>query len=155
MLDQIPEGERALLLAFLSIAAAAAVLAWRAFRTPVSSPQRLVAELRLVQFGGGILVFSAGAAIGLTALAADRPGVALEVMIALGFVVVAGTIVLRDPREALPLLAMAFAAHALIDILHRPGMLSPDLAPRWFVVGCAVHDVVMGALCYLPVIRRG
>jgi hypothetical protein len=50
---------------------------------------------------------------------------------------------------------MAFAAHALIDILHRPGMLSPDLAPRWFVVGCAVHDVVMGALCYLPVIRRG
>lgn len=150
----VSEGARALLLAAASVTLGAVVLAWRVIRTPVSSPERLIAELRLAQLSGGILVFTAGAALGLAAIQADQPGTALEVMIALGFLVAVAVIVLRDPREALPLLALAFAAHALIDVLHRPGMLPDDLAPRWFVTGCALHDVALGIVCYVPVLRR-
>ena len=34
------------------------------------------------------------------------------------------------------------------------GMLPEALAPRWYSIGCAVYDVYIGALCYLPVLRR-
>ena len=31
----------------------------------------------------------------------------------------------------------------------------PDgLTPRWYAIGCAVYDVYVGALCYLPILRR-
>jgi hypothetical protein len=36
-----------------------------------------------------------------------------------------------------------------VDIAHRPGWLSPDLAPRWYIVGCASFNVYLAALCYL------
>ena len=46
------------------------------------------------------------------------------------------------------------ARHAVVDILHRPGLLPEDLAPRWYSIGCAVYDVYLGALCYLPMLKR-
>jgi hypothetical protein len=54
----------------------------------------------------------------------------------------------------LTIIALAFAAHAIVDVAHRPGLLPEGLAPRWYAVGCAVYDVVIGAVCYLPVLRR-
>jgi hypothetical protein len=33
-------------------------------------------------------------------------------------------------------------------------MLPVGLAPRWYAISCAVYDVYIGALCYLPVLRR-
>ena len=41
-----------------------------------------------------------------------------------------------------------------LDIAHRPGLLSPEIAPRWFLISCAVYDTAAGALCYLPILRR-
>ena len=44
-------------------------------------------------------------------------------------------------------------AHAVLDVAHRPGAL-PGIAPRWYLVGCAIYDVYIGALCYLPILKR-
>jgi hypothetical protein len=74
--------------------------------------------------------------------------------LSVGFFVVAFTSMLRDPRQALTMLALAFAAHAILDVAHRPGLLPADVAPRWYLIGCAVYDVCIGALCYLPILRR-
>ena len=50
--------------------------------------------------------------------------------------------------------AIGFAAHAVTDVMHRPGMLPSDLAPQWYFVGSACLDAVVGALCYLPLLKR-
>ena len=49
---------------------------------------------------------------------------------------------------ALMTLAIAFVAHALVDIAHRPGWLSPAIAPQRFIAGCAAYDVYVAALCF-------
>ena len=61
---------------------------------------------------------------------------------------------MRDPRQALTILALAFAAHAVLDVAHQPGFLPDSLAPRWYSIGCAIYDAYIGALCYLPILRR-
>jgi hypothetical protein len=33
-------------------------------------------------------------------------------------------------------------------------VLPDEIAPRWYIVGCAIYDLVIGAICYLPVLRR-
>lgn len=129
-------------------------LAVRASRIPVSSAGRLVAEFRVIQLGSLVLVLVAGAYLGFSAAAEARPGVGMDVVLALGYLVVAGVALTRDPREALTLLALAFASHALLDIVHRPGLLPSGIAPRWYSIGCASFNVYMGALCYLPILRR-
>jgi hypothetical protein len=68
--------------------------------------------------------------------------------------VVAGFTLVRDPRQGLTIVALGFAAHALVDIAHQPGILADGIAPRWYVVGCAVFDVYIGAVAYLPMLRR-
>ena len=60
----------------------------------------------------------------------------------------------QDPRLALTIVAIGFAAHAVTDVMHRPGMLPSDLAPQWYFVGSACLDAVVGALCYLPLLKR-
>ena len=84
----------------------------------------------------------------------NQPGVGLDVALALGFLLIAAVTMVRDPRQALTIVALAFAGHAVVDVLHRPGLLPEDLAPRWYSIGCAVYDVYLGALCYLPMLRR-
>ena len=56
--------------------------------------------------------------------------------------------------QALTLLALGFGAHAIVDIAHRPGVLPDGIAPQWYTVGCAIYDVIIGALCYIPILRR-
>jgi hypothetical protein len=148
------EAARTVAVAFTGLAAG---LAWYAIRTaaiPTNSPDRLVAELRLAQFAALLLSMTAGTYIGFAAIRETQPGVGMDIALAVGFLVVAATTLVRDPRQALTILALAFASHAVVDIAHRPGLLTEGLAPRWYLISCAVYDVCIGALCYLPILRR-
>jgi len=150
----VSEALRTVLIAFGALAAG---LAWQSIRTaaiPAASPERLIAELRLAQMAALLLTLSAGAYIGFAVAREHEPGVGLDIAISVSFLLVAAVTMLRDPRQALTIVALAFAAHAVVDIGHRPGLLPEALAPRWYAVGCAVYDVLMGAVCYLPVLRR-
>ena len=149
------EALRTVAVAFLGLAAG---FTWYALRTsliPTSSPDRLVAELRLSQLAALLLAMTAGAYVGLAvAHESNLPGVGFDVALAVGFFVLAATTLVRDPRQALTILALGFAAHALVDVAHRPGWLADGIAPRWYLVSCAVYDLCIGALCYLPILRR-
>lgn len=134
-------------------ASALAWFSWRLTRTPPDAPERIVGELRLSQAGSALLVLNAAVYAGLAAASDATPGAAADVAIAGAFTGAALLAHLRDPRAALTLLAAAFAAHALVDIAHRPGLL-PVIAPRWLAVGGAAFDLVFAAICFLPVLRR-
>ena len=148
------EAARTVLIAFGALAAGFTWQAARVAATPASSPQRLIGELRLAQLGALLLTLSAGAYIGFAIVRENAPGVGLDIALAVGFMIVSAIAMLRDPRQALTIVAIAFAAHAIIDVGHRPGLLPEGLAPRWYSIACAVYDVYIGALCYLPVLRR-
>jgi hypothetical protein len=137
--------------------ASGAGFVWLSLRTlqlDANTPNRLIAELRLAQIGALLLAFVAGAYIGFAGVANTNAGGGLDIALALGFFVVAASAPTRDPREALIILAIAFVAHAVVDILHRPGALSVGIVPQWYLIGCAVYNIAIGALCYLPVLRR-
>ena len=129
-------------------------LSLRTLQLDTNAPNRLIAELRLAQTGALLLAFVAGAYIGFAGVANATAGGGLDIALALGFFVVAASAQTRDPREALIILAIAFVAHAIVDILHRPGALSVGIVPQWYLIGCAVYNVAIGALCYLPVLKR-
>jgi hypothetical protein len=148
------ETVRAIILAALATLGMVGWMSVRALRQGVNTPDRLVAELRLAQLCAVVLALTAGSYIGLAASQETSPGGGLDVAFAMGLLVVAVLAPLRDPNEALLALALAFAAHAALDVLHRPGLLADGLAPRWFALGCAVHNVIAGAFCYAPVLRR-
>ena len=141
----------------MAAAVVAALFSWQSIRTAAiaaASPERLVGELRLSQLGSLLLALSAGAYVGIAATHELTLGVGLDVAIVLGFFLVAAWTMLQDPRTALTVLALAFAAHAVFAVAHRPGLLPDGIVPRWYTIGCAVYDVVIGALCYLPMLRR-
>jgi hypothetical protein len=150
----VAEATRTIALVAVALTVMIAWLSVRALRIAPDAPDRLVAELRLAQVAALVLAFVAAGLVGLTAAQPSAPGSGLDVALALGFLVLAITATLRDPREALTILALAFAAHALVDVLHRPGFLPEGLVPRWYAVGCASVNLIVGALCYLPVPRR-
>ena len=148
------EALRTTLVAFVAFGAG---FTWQSVRTsaiPTSSPQRLVDELRLAQMAALLLVFAAGAYVGFGVAHENDLGVGFDIALAVCFLLVAAFTMVREPRQALTILALAFAAHAVVDVAHRPGLLPEGLAPRWYAIGCAVFDVYIGALCYLPVLRR-
>jgi hypothetical protein len=150
----VTEGTRALLLAALTTLGMVGWMAIRALRLASPAPDRLIAELRLAQVSAVVLAFTAGAYVGLAAAHHGLSGAGLDVAFALGFLVVAVLAPLRDPHEALLAIALAFAGHAVLDVLHRPDLLAEGVVPRWFAIGCAIHNVLAGALCYAPVFRR-
>ena len=148
------EALRTVVIAFGGLAA---LLTWQSIRTasiPTASPERLIEELRLAQMAALLLSLTAGAYIGFAVVRENEPGVGLDIALTVGFLLVAALAMVRDPRQALTIVALAFAAHAVVDVAHRPGLLPEALAPRWYAIGCAVYDVVIGAVCYLPVLRR-
>lgn len=148
------EASRTLLIAGVALAAG---FTWQGVRTmviPVASPDRLVAELRLAQIAALLLATTAGAYIGFAVTHESQAGSGLDVAIAVGFFLVAAATLVRDPRQALTIVALAFAAHAVVDIAHQPGGLPEGVAPRWYAVGCAIFDVYIGAVAYLPILRR-
>jgi len=150
----VSEALRTTLVAFAALGIG---FTWQSVRTssiPISSPQRLIDELRLAQMAALLLVLAAGAYIGFAVAHENDLGVGFDIALAVCFLLVAGVTMVRDPRQALTIVALAFAAHAIVDVAHRPGLLPEGLAPRWYAIGCAVFDVYIGALCYLPVLRR-
>ena len=139
---------RLLLVAAVLSASALAAFAWRLMRSDPGAPERLIGELRLAQAGAILLAVVGGAWLGLgVAHEADLLS-GLDVSIAIVYAILAILAMQLEPRQALLLLAAAFVAHALIDIAHRDGGLSPAVAPRWFIVGCAAYDVFVGAVCF-------
>ena len=148
------EGLRTVAVAFIGLAAG---FTWHAVRTaliPPSSPDRLVSELRLAQFAALLLSLTAGSYIGFAVAHEAQVGVGFDIAFAVGFLVIAASTLITDPRQGLTVLALAFAAHAMIDVAHRPGLLPEGIAPRWYLIGCATYDVYIGALCYFPILRR-
>ena len=148
------DASRTVLIAALSIAAG---MTWQGVRTaaiPVASPERLVAELRLAQIAALVLMATASAYVGFAVTNEAEPGVGLDVALALGFGIVAAVTLVRDPRQGLTVLALAFAAHAVLDVAHRPGVLPVGIAPRWYALGCALFNVYIGAVTYWPILRR-
>jgi hypothetical protein len=148
------DASRTLIIASVALAAG---FTWQGLRTaaiPVSSPDRLVAELRLAQIAALLLALTAGAYVGFAVAHEALTGSGIDIAIAIGFFLVAATTLVRDPRQALTIIALAFAAHALVDIGHRPGALPDGIAPQWYAVGCAVFDVYIGAIAYFPILRR-
>jgi hypothetical protein len=150
----VSEALRTVLIGFGGVAVGFTWLSARTSALPSSTPQRLIDELRLAQLAALLLTLSAGAYIGFAVVRESEPGVGLDITIAIGFLIAAGMSMIKEPRQALTILALAFAAHAVLDVAHRPGLLPYALAPRWYAIGCAVYDVYIGALCYLPVLRR-
>lgn len=148
------EGLRTLLVAAVAFGVGFSYQSLRTAAIPTSSPERLIAELRLAQIAALLLALSAGAYLGFAATHPERTGVGLDIALSVGFFVLAAYTLTCDPRQALTLLAIGFGAHALVDIAHRPGMLPDGIAPDWYSVGCASYDVVIGALCYFPILRR-
>jgi hypothetical protein len=148
------EGIRTLLVAAIAFGAGFSFQSIRTAAIPVSSPERLISELRLAQIAALLLTLSAGAYLGFAAANDGRTGVGLDIALTVGFFVLAAYTLTCDPRQALTLLAFAFAAHAILDIAHRPGLLPEGIAPRWYTVGCASYDLFIGALCYFPILRR-
>jgi hypothetical protein len=150
----VTEGLRTVAVAFIGLAAG---FTWHAVRTamiPPSSPDRLVSELRLAQFAALLLSLTAGSYIGFAVAHEAQVGVGFDIAFAVGFLVIAASTLITDPRQGLTVLALAFAAHAMIDVAHRPGLLPEGIAPRWYLIGCATYDVYIGALCYFPILRR-
>jgi hypothetical protein len=128
--------------------------AWKTAAIPIASPDRLIAELRLAQMAALLLALVAGAYVGFAVVHESQTGSGIDIALAIGFFLVAATTMVRDPRQALTILALAFAAHAILDIAHQPGALPDGLAPRWYAVGCAVFDVYIGAITYFPILKR-
>ena len=148
------EGLRTLLIAAVAFGSGFSIQSFRTAAIPISSPERLVSELRLAQIAALLLTLTAGAYLGFAAGHETRTGVAVDIALAAGFFVLAAYTLTCDPRQALTLLALGFATHALVDIAHRPGVLPDGIAPDWYSVGCASYDLLIGALCYLPILRR-
>ena len=148
------EGARTVAVAAFAVAAG---FTWQSLRTSAiaaTSAERLVAELRLAQMAALVLTLVAGVYIGLAVAHEERLGTGLDIAFAIGFLIVAGYTMVLDPRQALPVLALGFAALAVLSVAHRPGLLPDDLAPRWYTIGGAIFDVYIGALCYWPMLRR-
>jgi hypothetical protein len=146
---------RTTLVAWVALAAGFTWLSVRAAAIPVQVPERLVSELRLSQMAALLLVLTSGAYAGFAVAREAQPGVGFDIALALGYFVLAAATLVRDPRQSLTMLALAFASHAVLGLAHRPGSILPeDIAPRWYVIGSAVYDAYIGAVCYLPVLRR-
>ena len=138
----------------LLVLATISTFALRALAAPATSPDRLVAELRLAQVAALVLALLAGVSVGLAVGHVGRPDVSAEVALGGMLFLVAAIAPFQDPRLALTIVALGFAAHAVTDVMHRPGLLAAGLAPQWYFVGSACLDAVVGALCYLPLLKR-
>ncbi len=139
---------------FLAFGGTVAWLALGARRAEPTSGQRLVSELRLAQFAALLLALAASVPIGLALGHDDVPGTGLVIAIAAGYFVVAALVTTWEPVRALTTLALAWSAHAVTDLAHVAGLLPPEILPGWYPPACATYDVLVAALCFLPVLRR-
>jgi len=138
-----------LLTAAVLSASAIAGLAVQIRRHDPSGPHRLIGELRLAQWAAILLAATGALPIGLALATPVEPLGNVDITAGVAFVILAGVIVQSEPRAALRLVVAGFVVHALLDIAHRPGLLSMRVLPRWYAAGCAAYDVALAALCFL------
>jgi hypothetical protein len=148
-LESVTDAARTLLVACALSAAAATMFVVRLRRMDPDSPERSVGELRAANAVALLLAATAGATIGFSVVNAAAATAALEMALAFLFLGAAGWMFFRDPRGALLVAAIAFLAHAGVDLAHRPGMLSPELFPHWYLIGCASYNGYIAALCFV------
>ena len=148
------DAARALLVACTVLAIALIRPAVTATRADPASPQRLIAELRLAQFSALLLMLTAGVYIGFALAHASTTGSGWDVALGVGFLVLASVAVTQAPGRALTWLAVAFIGHAVVDLVHGTGILAAEALPDWYATACAIYDVAIAAVCYLPIVRR-
>ncbi len=148
------DAARAFLVAAIALAIATIRLSVIATTADPASPQRLIAELRLAQFAALLLVLTAGVYIGFALAHESTTGSGLDVALGVGFLVLASVAISQSPRRALTLLAVGFAGHAVVDLLHGAMVLPAEALPNWYATACAIYDVAIAAVCYLPIVRR-
>jgi hypothetical protein len=137
---------RVLLVAAVLSAAAVARLAWRVVHVEPSHPDRLIGELRLARWMAVLLGSVGAVSVGLAIASADLRTANADAALGVMFVGLAGVVLQREPRESLWLAAVAFVVHALVNLAHRPGWLAPEIAPAWYLIGCATYDVCLAAI---------
>lgn len=142
----------------LAAAALGGALAWLAIlctRIDAGAPERSVVELRVVQLGSLLLAFMAAVYAGVAVANPNAPGAGLDIALAIGFFVVAGlATTVWEPAAALTRLALAWAAHGAVDMAHTAELLPAPAATPWYPTACAMYDVVVAGLCYVPLLRR-
>lgn len=143
------DAARTLLVACALSAAAATMFVVRLRRMDPDSPERRIGELRAANAAALVVAATGAATIGFSVAHAAAATAALEMALAFLFLGAAGWMFFREPREALLIAAMALVAHAAIDLAHRPGLLSTELFPNWYLIGCASYDGLIAALCFL------
>ncbi len=147
----------ALLATAVGSGALAVALLWQAWQLTglePNSPSRLVSELRLAQFSALLLVLAAGTYMGLAVAHEHTAGTGLDIALTIGFFVIAAVVTTWEPTHALTALALAWGAHALVDLAHMMNYLPSAIVPSWYATGCAIADVGIAAVCYFPVLKR-
>ena len=133
---------------------ALALTAWQACRSDPNSPERLVVELRLSQYSALLLLLVAGVYVGLNVAYDNIDGTSFDIAIAVGFFVIVSSAITWEPASALTTLSLAWVGHSFVDLAHIINLLPDDIAPAWYPRVCAIYDVFVAAICYLPVLRR-
>jgi hypothetical protein len=148
-LETVTDAARTLLVACALSAAAATMFVVRVRRLDPDSPERRIAELRAANAAALVVAATGAATIGFSVVHAESATAAIEMALAFIFLGAAGWMFFREPREALLIAAIALIGHAAIDLAHRPGLLSTDLFPSWYLIGCASYGGYIAALCFL------
>ena len=148
------DAARALAVTSILIALAMIRLSRHAIQSDPTSPTRLVAELRLAQFAALVLALIAGAYIGFSLAHAATADSGIDIALAIGFLMLASVAVTQDPRIALTILATGFGGHAIVDLIHGANVLPAHSLPDWYATACAIYDVMIAGVCYLPIVRR-
>lgn len=128
--------------------------AWQACRSDPNSPERLVVELRLSQYSALLLLLVVGVYVGLNVAYENINGTSFDIAIAVGFFVIVSSVITWEPASALTTLSLAWVGHSFVDLAHIINLLPGDIAPAWYPRVCAIYDVCVAAICYLPVLRR-
>ena len=139
---------RLLLTAALLTGTSFGFYAWRLSRVDSSTPERLIGELRLSQIAAILLATMGAIPAGLALAAGSTEGANFDAAIGIAFIVLAGFLLFRHPREALLIAFGGFLTHAFVDLAHRPGLLPPEVVPRWYAVTCATYGLYLAAVCY-------
>ena len=154
MTMNLNDADLALMVACVGMALALLRLSLAASRADPSAADRLVAELRLAQFAALILVLTAGVYVGFALAHGASAGSGIDVALAVWFLVLASVAITQEPGHALTILALGFAGHAMLDLLHGAGTLPSNALPNWYSTACAIYDVGIAGVCYLPMVRR-
>ena len=145
------ETARVLLTAAILSAVVLTAFVWRLTRPDRAPHQKLVDQLYLSQWAALLLAASGAISLGLAVAASAAPGAALEVIVGLATIALSLVVLRREPREALQAAGALFILHAVFVWAHRPPLIVVDFIPWWWLLGSAIYDVYIAALCFVAI----